>query len=149
MISLGFFFWNTFLFLLYLYLEVCISLVYYNFLKSLKFYKIIYTKKTNNFIYKYSFYLTLNNILIFFFLTLKFGELLNSLLSYVWVYLVFNVYSNHNGLSSTPFINFNILFFLSFFFFLGNLFSFFLFIEVYSIFFFFFFWGLIVHIPLG
>ena len=67
MLSLNFFFWNIFLFLIYIYLEFCGNVIYYNILKNLKFFKLIYTKKKYNFFFKNNFYLFLNILFFFFF----------------------------------------------------------------------------------
>ena len=146
MLSTDFIFWNFFSLMLYLYLEVFYSLVFFSIFKNLKNFNINYTKKLLQFIFKNSFFIFINNIIIILFITFKLKLLTNCLLSYLIIYLIISKILSFFIKTNLMFINFNILIFFLLFFFINSYIYFFLYIELYSIIFYFFFYNIIYKI---
>jgi len=117
-LSAEFIFWNFFILVIYLYLEVCYSLVFFSIFKNLKNFNINYTKKLLQFIFKNSFFIFINNIIIFIFITFKLKLLNSCLLSYLIIYLIISKILSFFIKTNLMFINFNILIFFFFFFFI-------------------------------
>lgn len=139
MLSSNFIFWNFFYLFIYIYAEMCYSLIFFSIFKNLKFFNISYTKKILQFIFKNDFFFFVNNLIIFLLITWKLSFSANNMLSFIFIYLLISNLLFKFYKTNIMFINFNIIFFLLFFIFINNLLTFFLFIELYAIIFYFFF----------
>lgn len=138
MISSNFYVWLILFLFIYFYSEFFCSILFSSLFKNLKFFSIQLTKNINNIIFKNLSYLIIINLLIIFFLTLK-TNLMNIFFSFILIYLLINRYINMYFENYINFLNFNIISFFIFFFFINNYVTFYLFIELYAIIFYFFF----------
>lgn len=123
---------------IYFYSEFFYSLVFHSFFKNLKFFSIQQTKNKNSLIFKNLSYLMIINLIILFLFTLK-SSLTNIFFSFIVIFIFINRYINKYFENYINFLNFNIIIFFSFFFFINNYVTFYLFIELYAIIFYFFF----------
>ena len=139
MISLNFSTFSVIAFLIYVYSEIFLNIVNSSIFKNKKFEISIFSKKFNNIPFKteiFNFGIVLNLINL---ITLKTTIINSFVISIILFYSVLCLIFFSKIKSNVSFINFNLIIFMSLFYFVNNFITFYLFIELYSIFFFFFF----------
>lgn len=124
-------------FLVYFYIEVYYDFVFTLIYKNLKNVSTVFTKKLTGVLFKNNVFLFINLFLFLYTLTLK-DNYNNFLLSSVLVLSIVTLFLKKSK-NNIVFLNFNLIIFLLVASKINNYLSFFLFMEIYSIFFYFFF----------
>ena len=123
--------------MVYFYIEVYYDFVFKLIYKNLKNVSTTFTKKLSGLLFKNNLFLFINIFLFFYTLTLK-NNYNNFLLSSILVFSIITVFLKKSK-NNIMFLNFNLIIFLLIASKINNYLSFFLFMEIYSIFFYFFF----------
>lgn len=139
MFNVNFFFLNYLFVLLYVYIEIFATLIFFSIFRQVKFTTVVLAKKLNYYLFKNSIFSILINFNILYILTLKCAyinhQIISLILLYILIYKLLTYFTNYNII----FINYNILIFLFMFLYIKTLIAFFLLMELYSIIFYFFF----------
>lgn len=137
--SANFYLFNYLFIIIYIYLEIFYSLLFFSIFRHTKYSILTMSKKLSYYLFKNNIFSIAINLNLIYLITLKSDYCSNNMLSFIILYFILNKfllrYINYNII----FINYNVILFIYLFTYIKTLIAFFLLMELYSILFYFFF----------
>ncbi len=137
--SANFYLFNYLFIIIYIYLEIFYSLLFFSIFRHTKYSILTMSKKLSYYLFKNNIFSIAINLNLIYLITLKSDYCNNNMLSFIILYFILNKfllrYINYNII----FINYNVILFIYLFTYIKTLIAFFLLMELYSILFYFFF----------